>query len=250
MILESNSLTQEQIDYLFCQYKKTNSIETRNKLFDQYIKIPSIVARRFSGRGIDLDDLIQVASMSLLKAIDRFDVDRGIKFQSFVVPTIVGEIKNYFRDYNQTVKISRRSNEAIRKMKLVINELSIELGRAPTAKQIGNRMGASEETILELLDTVDNLKIASIDAFYSNENDNAEREIIGDTDKGYDLVEDRQILKRSLEVLDEKEKYVIIERFFHNRSQQSIAVKLNVSQMYVSRAEKRALKKMRKAIKE
>ena len=188
--------------------------------------------------------------MSLLKAIDRFDVERGIKFQSFVVPTIVGEIKNYFRDYNQTVKISRKSNEAIRKMKLTVNELSMELGKAPTAKQISQRMGISEETALELLETADNLKITSIDALASADGDSTERDLVIDTEKGYDMVENRQILKKSLEVLDEKEKYVIVERFFHNRSQQSIANRLNVSQMYVSRAEKRALEKMRKTLKE
>ena len=248
--MELDSLTQQQIDSLFCQYKKTNSLETRNMLFQQYNNIPPIIARRFAGRGIELDDLIQVASISLLKAIDRFDVERGIKFQSFVVPTIVGEIKNYFRDYNQAVKISRKSNEAIRKMKLAINELSIELDRAPTTKQIAERMDVSEETALELMETMDNLKIASIDAFKDGENDQAEKDLVGDMDKGYDLVENRQILKQSLKVLDEKEKYVIIERFFKNRSQQFIANKLNVSQMYVSRAEKRALRKMRDAVKD
>ena len=248
--MDCNSLTQQQIDSLFYQYKKTNSLETRNILFEHYNNIPSIIARRFAGRGIDLDDLVQVASISLLKAIDRFDVERGIKFQSFVVPTIVGEIKNYFRDYNQTVKISRKSNEAIRKLKLAINELSLQLDRAPTAKQIAEHMGVSEETALELMETMDNLKITSIDAFKDGENDQAEKDLVGDTDKGYDLVENRQILKQSLKVLDDKEKYVIIERFFNNRSQQYIANRLNVSQMYVSRAEKRALKKMRDAVKD
>ncbi len=244
----SDSLTQQQIDKLFLDYKKTRSLEVRDELFGQYKNIPSIIARRFTGRGIELDDLIQVASMSLLKAIDRFEVERGIKFQSFVVPTIVGEIKNYFRDYNQAIKISRRNNEAIRKMKLVINELSLELEKAPTTNQIAQRMGISEENALEILEAINNLNIASIDALKINGTETGEREVIGDTDKGYNLVEDREMLKQSLQVLDEKEKYVIIERFFHNRSQQSIAERLNVSQMYVSRAEKRALEKMRKAI--
>ena len=241
-------LTQQEIDTLFLKYNKSNSIEIRDRLFVHYRNIASIVARRFTGRGIELDDLTQVASMSLLKAIDRFDVERGIKFQSFVVPTIIGEIKNYFRDYNQTLKISRKNNEAIRKMKLAMNELSLELGHAPTTKQIAERVGIAEETALELLETINNLNITSIDAFQNSENESGEKDIIGDVDKGYDLVENRQILEQSLKVLDDKERYVIIERFFHSRSQQFIADKLNVSQMYVSRAEKRALEKMRKAI--
>ena len=246
--MESKSLTQKQIDSLFLEYRSNSSLSLRNKLFDHYINIPSIVARRFTGRGIELDDLVQVASMSLLKAIDRFDVDRGIKFQSFVVPTIVGEIKNYFRDYNQAIKISRRNNEAMRKMKLSINELSLELQKAPTTKQIADKMGISEENALEILETINNLNVSSFDALKNNETESTEKDMIGSTDKGYDLIEDREILKQSLAVLDEKEKYVIVERFFHNRSQQIIAKKLDVSQMYVSRAEKRALEKMRKAI--
>ncbi len=248
--MTGNSLTQQQIDTLFTSYRQTNSVEERNRLYEHYSNIPSIIARRFVGRGIELDDLVQVASMSLLKALDRFDVDRGIKFQSFVVPTIVGEIKNYFRDHHQTVKISRKNNESIRKIKLVMNELMLELGQAPTTKQIARRMNIDEETVLELLETIDHLKVASLEALKTNESEGGQQETIGDLDHGFDMVENRDILKQSLKVLDEKEKFVIIERFFHNKSQQVIADKLGVSQMYVSRAEKRALEKMRQAIKE
>lgn len=246
--MQSTSPTQKDIDLLFVKYKKSGSLDTRNQLFQHYNNIPSIIASRFTGRGIDLDDLVQVASMSMLKAIDRFDMNRGIKFQSFVVPTIVGEIKNYFRDYNQAIKISRRNTEAMRKMKLTINELSLELQKAPTTKQIAEKMKISEENALEILETINNVNVASIDALKNGENDSTQRDTIGDTDKGYELIENREILKQSLDVLDEKEKYVIVERFFHNRSQQAIAKKLEVSQMYVSRAEKRALQKMRSAI--
>ncbi len=247
--MERISLSQEQINSYFTEYQKYGSVEIRNKLYENYNNIPSIIARRFVGRGIELDDLVQVASMSLLKAIDRFDVERGIKFQSFVVPTIVGELKNYFRDYNQKVKISRRNNEAIRKMKLAVNELSLELEKAPTTAQIAAKMEVKEETVLELMEISNNLNIASIDAFSNNEDNPSAENLLGGDEKGYAMVENRELLKMSLEVLDEKERYVIVERFFHNRSQQVIAKKLDVSQMYVSRAERRALEKMRKVIK-
>ncbi len=246
--MESNSLSQEQIDSYFIEYQKSGSVEIRNKIFENYNNIPSLIARRFVGRGVELDDLVQVASMSLLKAIGRFDVRRGIKFQSFAVPTIVGEIKNYFRDHNQKVKISRRNKEDIRRMKLAVNELSLELEKAPTTKQIAEKMGLEEENVLELMEISNNLNIASIDAFTNDEDHPSADNLLGGHEKGYEMVENRELLKISLEVLDEKERYVILERFFNNRSQQSIAKKLEVSQMYVSRAEKRALEKMRKVI--
>ncbi len=245
----NNKLTTLQINNLFSQYKNNNSNDVRDKLYNHFSKIPNMIALRFSGRGIEHEDIVQVASVSLLRAIDRFDVSRGVKFQSFVVPTMVGEIKNYFRDYNQPIKISRRNSEAIIKMKQILNELTIVLEKAPTTKQLAEKMNISQENALELLETANNIKIASLDLKIDENDENDYKAKLGDYDKGFEMIEIREIIKQSLNILDEKEKYIITQRFFNNKSQQTIAHDLNVSQMYVSRAEKRALNKMREAIK-
>lgn len=245
--MNKKNLTQEQIDELFREYKISGSLETRDKLFHQFSHISAILARRFIGRGIEYEDIMQVASISLLRAIDRYDVERGIKFQSFVVPTIVGEIKNYFRDNNQSIKVSRRKSEAIKKLKLAISELTIEYERAPTTKQIAKCMDMTEENVLELLEIANNINVTSLDSTDDGE-ENAHRVKLGEYDKGFEIMENRQILIQSLKALEEREKKIIIERFFNNKSQQIIAQQLKVSQMYVSRAEKKALKKLRDEI--
>lgn len=245
---KNTQLEQNQIDKYFIEYKVSGALNIREKIFNHYSNISNIIAHRFIGRGIDFEDLLQVASVSLLRAIDRYDIDRGVKFQSFVVPTMVGEIKNYFRDFNRPIKISRSNSEMIKKMKLVINELSLELEKSPTTKQIASRMKISEERALELLEATNNIKIASLDVHNEENDENEHRVKLGDYDKGFEIVENRQLLKQSFKVLDEKEKYIIIQRFFKSKSQQVIAEQLHVSQMYVSRAEKKALSKMKKEI--
>ncbi|MCK5129777.1 MAG: sigma-70 family RNA polymerase sigma factor [Clostridiales bacterium] len=245
---KNTQLEQQKINQYFIDYKDTGSVELREKIFTHFSNISNIIAHRFIGRGIDYEDIVQVASVSLLRAIDRFDINRGIKFQSFAVPTMIGEIKNYFRDYNRPIKISRSSSEMIKKMKLAINELTLQLEKVPTTKQIADRLKISEEHTLELLEASNNIKVTSLDAQNDKHDENEHRVKLGNLDKGYEMVENRQLLTQSFKVLDEKEKYIIIQRFFKNKSQQVIAERLNVSQMYVSRAEKKALEKMRKEI--
>ena len=237
-----------EIERKLHEYCETREKALRNELHGHYCYIAEIMARRFSGRGIEYADLYQVASLALLKALERFDINRGVKLQSFAVPTIVGEIKNYFRNTSHSIKVPRRSNENIKRIKVVVNELTLKLMRSPKASEIAEAMELSEETVLELLETAQNMRPASLDA---SENDESENDItyrIGLEEKGYNHVENKEFIKTAIGTLNEKEKFIIIERFYKQKSQREVAKSIGVSQMYISRTEKKILDKMRKML--
>lgn len=235
-------------DELLIKYNETPSIELRNEIYKRYANVAQTVARKYVGRGIEYEDILQVARMSLLKSIERFDIERGVKLQSFATPTIIGEIKNYFRAYGNSVKISRRSLADITKIKLVINELSVSSSRLPTVAEIADEVDMSEEYVLEMLDVMENSNSTSLDTIYSSENAYTLGDLVGNFDKGYDSVDMKDSIKRALDVLSEKERYIIIERYYKNKSQREVADTLDVSQMYISRAERKIFEKLRHRI--
>ncbi|MBN2878549.1 MAG: sigma-70 family RNA polymerase sigma factor [Clostridia bacterium] len=227
------------------KYHKKPTVELRNEIYKRYANVAQAVARKYVGRGIEYEDILQVARMSLLKSIERFDIERGVKLQSFATPTIIGEIKNYFRAYGNSVKISRRSLGDITKIKLIANELSVDLGRQPTVAEIASRADMSEEYVLEMLDVMENSNSTSLDTVYSSENAYTLGELVGNFDKGYDSVDIKDSIKRALDVLSEKERYIIVQRYYKNKSQREVADILDVSQMYISRAERKIFEKLR-----
>lgn len=239
------SFTKEE---LLVKYSKNPTIELRNEIYKRYANVAQAVARKYVGRGIEYEDILQVARMSLLKSIERFDIERGVKLQSFATPTIIGEIKNYFRAYGNSVKISRRSLADITKIKLRINDLSLKLGRLPTVFEIARKVEMSEEYVLEMLDVMENSNSTSLDTLYSAENTYTLGDLVGNFDKGYDSVDVKDSIKRALEVLSEKERYIIVQRYYKNKSQREVADKLDVSQMYISRAERKIFEKLRHRI--
>lgn len=233
---------------LLAEYGRTRDIALRNRIHDHFNYLAVMVARRYAGRGVEFDDLCQVASLSLIKAIERFDAGRGVRFQSFAIPTIMGEIKNYFRGHSHAVRLPRRSRESLAQLHSVLNELSIELGRTPRTEELARRMGATTEFVLELIEADHNTRTASLDSLPADGEEGCASYRLGFNDRGFAQVENQQFLRGILRAMQPQERYVIIQRFYRGKSQREVAERLGVSQMSVSRIEKKALLMMRRQL--
>ena len=209
-----------------------------------------IVARRFSGRGVDYDDLYQVASLALFKAVDRYEPDKGVKFVSFVTPTMAGEVKNYFRDRSRAIRLPRKGVELAQALKLTRSSLEQELGRSPKLDELAQAMNLSEDEVVEALELSNAMSVSSLDAQIAEDEENAPlSRFLGFDDPGFASFEQSDMLQRAMCALDERQQTVIQARFFENRSQRDLAAELGVSQMTVSRIERQALEKLREQIK-
>jgi len=187
------------------------------------------------GRGVEYDDLFQVASLALVKALDRFEPGRGVKFASFATPTLVGEIKNYFRDKTRMV----------RKLEEAKAHLTAKYGRSATPEQVAEYMGLSVERVLELMEAQSAGYATSLDSYVATGEDSQLIKLVGSTDDAYEQIEDKDCLKYCFEHLNDVEKKVIEQRYGQNKSQREVAAMLGVSQMYISRIERRILLKFR-----
>lgn len=240
-----------ETDALLAQYAHTRDAGTRERIVEEYLYIAQIVARRFSGRGVDYDDLYQVASLALFKAIDRFDASKGIKFVSFVTPTMVGEVKNYFRDRSRAIRLPRRSAELSQTLKAARARLEQSLGRSPRVDELAQEMGLREDAVVELLELGNAMSVTSLDAQVTEDEDSAPlSRFLGFEDPGYSEFERSDMLGRAMQTLDERQRAVIRGRFFENLSQRDVAQRLNISQMTVSRIERQALGQLREMISE
>ncbi len=230
---------------LFERYEKTRSESLRNHILEKYLYIAEIVAKKFVGRGVEYDDLFQVASLALVKALDRFEIGRGVKFASFATPTLVGEIKNYFRDKTRMVRISRRESEMIRKLEEAKSALTAKYGRSATPEQMAEYLELSVERVLELLEAQSVGYATSLDSFVAMGEDSQLIKLVGSTDNAYEQIEDQDFLDYCMDHLSDVEKKVIEQRYGQDKSQREVAAMLGVSQMYVSRIERRILVKFR-----
>ena len=236
-------LTEQEERELFAQYKETGDIAIRNRLLEQYLYIAQIVAKKFTGRGVDYEDLLQVASVELVTAIDRFDPSRNIKFSSFATPSLIGEIKNYFRDKTRMLHISRCDSEQLLKLQDAKAALAEKNKLLPS--DIAAYMGVDESRVLELLEIQQVMAVGSLDNYTGKDEDTPIGELIGAQDEGYREVENRDFLNRAMQTLTERERLIVHERYWNMRSQKEIADMLGVSQMNISRIEKKILEKMR-----
>ena len=236
-------------DDLLLEYCRTRSDSLLDELCRQYLPLAKAIARRFSGRGVEYDDLFQVASMALLKALNRFDPDKGVQFSTYVTPTIVGEVKNYFRDKSRLISLPRRSGALLRRIDTAREKLTASLQRSPTVEELANETGETMETILEMLEMQELMTPVSLDTAPSSEDDDLSlHAILGAEEAGYQEIEQRDMLKRAMSALSENEQMIILKRFYENRSQREISQQLGVSQMTISRMEKKALEHIRKLI--
>ena len=221
----------------------------RDQLVEMHLPLVEYLARRFRNRGEPLDDLVQVATIGLIKSIDRFDLERGVEFSTYATPTIVGEIKRHFRDKGWAIRVPRRLQE----MKLSLNKATAELsqrnGRAPTVAELAQHLDLSEDEVLEGLESANAYSAISLDAPDIADDDSpAVSDSLGAHDEALEGVVYRESLKPLLERLPPREKNILMLRFFANMTQSQIAADLGISQMHVSRLLARTLAKLREGL--
>lgn len=233
---------------LFLLYSEKRDIEIRNQIFDKYKYMAEIISRKYSNRGIEYDDIYQIACMGLIFAIERFDISKGFEFTSFATPTILGEIKKYFRDKGWAIKVPRKIQEISRKVNEYSNILSNQLHRAPTIKEIAEYANSTEEEVLEAFEAGKMFNSQSLDEKFDMNSDDSDlslMDVVGAEDQYFTRIENKDFINKSMDKLNDLEKDIIMKRFYHNKTQSDIAKDLNISQMTVSRIEKKSLEKLR-----
>ena len=230
---------------LFERYQRTGDPAARAELTERFLPLARSLARRYERGGESLDDLTQVASLGLLKAIDRFDPQREVAFSSFAVPTIVGELKRYFRDYGWSVRVPRGLQELALRAQRESERFAAEHGHAPTAGQLAQRLGVDVEQILEAREAVGARRAASLDRPREDAEDD-ERPVreLGVEDPGFAAAEDAATVSRLAAVLSERDREVLRLRFEQDLTQSEIGERIGCSQMHVSRILRVALARL------
>lgn len=239
-----------ELRLLFRRYAETRDLAQRDALVAAHMGLAEHLARRLANRGEPVDDLIQVASLALLKAVERFDPARGLEFSTFATPTIVGELKRHFRDKGWAVRVPRRIQELHLRMGSVIGELTQREGRSPTVGEIAQATSASEEDVLEAIEAGHAYRLASLDAPGGNGDDNPLAARLGADDPRMVESEHRATLSPLLARLADRERLIVHLRFFEGKTQSEIAAALGLSQMHVSRLLARSLAELREAAQE
>jgi len=232
---ESEQESIREVDPRFAEYRRTGDRDLRNALVEDHVRLAEFLARRFQHRGEQLDDLRQVALVGLLKAVERFDPERGLQFSSFATPTIVGELKRHFRDKGWAVRVPRRVQELHLELDHTVASLTQELRRPPSTAEIAERAGAWEEDVIEAMEANSLYRLPSIDAARTGDDARPTDERFGAEDEEFDAVEDRVAVRDLLSVLPERERKIVYLRFFEGRTQSEIASDVGISQMHVSR---------------
>ena len=224
-------------------------MRVRDELVEMHLPLVEYLARRFRNRGEPLDDLVQVATIGLIKSVDRFDLERGVEFSTYATPTIVGEIKRHFRDKGWAIRVPRRLQELKLALTKATNDLSQTLGRSPTVAELARHLEMSDEEVLEGLESANAYSAVSLDAPDGGDEDApAVADTLGIHDEGLEGVEYRESLKPLLERLPAREKRILMLRFFGGMTQSQIAAELGISQMHVSRLLARTLAQLRRGL--
>lgn len=242
---------EEGAEFLFREFQRTGDSQIRNRLVMMHMNLVRFLAGKFANRGEPLEDLIQVGVIGLINAIDRFDSERGTKFSTYATPTIVGEIKRYFRDKAWNLKVPRRMQELNLAANKAADSLSQDLGRSPTIPEIAAVIGATEEETLEAIELGNAYDTVSLDSKVSFEGEPAPlslSDFIGDMDGKLENLERFGDLSDALNFLESREKKIIYLRFFKDLSQTEVAERLKISQMHVSRLQQKALKRLKQLL--
>lgn len=243
----TKSKKKDDVQKLFEEYAKTKDQNLRNELIEKNLYIAEILSKKFVNKGIDYDDIFQIASLGLILAVERYDPSRGFKFSSFATPTILGEIKRYFRDKGWTIKVPRRVQENVKKVKDAYHHLTQVNGEAPTVKEIAEYLGIDSDDVLLAMDAGKVYTPQSIDyEVGTDEKKTALSDLIGDDDQSFKEFEDREQLDSWMKNLSKTEKEIVRKRFFEQKTQLEIAGEMGLSQMSVSRIEKKAIKEIKK----
>lgn len=242
------SLSQADNDEIFVLYRNNPSVSNRNTIVNRFMYLAEIISKKFVNRGVDYEDIYQVACIALIKAVERFSPDKGVKFVSFATPTIIGEIKRYFRDKGSVIRIPRRIYEVYQKVNLARDTLTQELNRSPRVDEIAKYLNIDEETVLEIIESWNAYNMQSFDQNAFSDDDLELHETIGEEDHTFERIENLDFLGKSLDSFNDAEKEFIKMRYFSNKTQKEIAEKFSVSQMYISRMERKILDKFRKIL--
>ncbi len=238
---------------LFLRFARDHEAVVRDELVVAHLNLARYLAVRFANRGEQIDDLVQVATVGLIKAIDRYDPRRGVEFTTYATPTIIGEIKRYFRDKGWTVRVPRRLQELNMAVNRAMEHAAMELGRSPTVADLAHRLQVSEEEIIEAQELGQLYNLLSIDTELAGADEAKTATLLdylGREDPELALLEDKANLQQALRALDPRERVILYLRFYENMSQADVAKRFGVSQMHVSRLQQRALEKLKKELKE
>jgi RNA polymerase sigma-B factor len=236
---------------LLRRYHEQNDLEAREKLIEQYLPLVRSLARRYSYRGEQLEDLVQVGCIGLIKAIDRFDIDRGVELTTYATPNIIGEIKRHFRDKGWSVRVPRGLQELNVRLSHLVEDLTVQLERSPTIAELAKAAGVEEEEVLEALESGQAYATLSLSTGGGGSDDGSDLdplESLGEIEHEYEVSEDRAVLAPGLRALDDRERRILHLRFFEGLTQSQIAQQVGISQMHVSRLIRRALEKIRDEI--
>ena len=227
---------------LFLEYRKTKDPKLRNRIVEDHMYMVDILINKYRNKGVEYDDLYQVASLALISAVERFDPDKGFEFSSFATPTIVGDIKKHFRDKAWSMKVPRRVKELSVKLPKIKEKLTAELGRVPNVDELAEAMGSDRGEILEVIEGGRAYATMSLDQKFTDWGEDSDspafEKYTADREKGYDRLEYEEMIEKVLSELSDTNMYIFKKRFLENRSQAEIAADLGVSQMTISRAEK------------
>lgn len=247
--LEKSDITEENKKELTKVKREIKII--RDSLIEKNLYIAEILAKKYANKGIEYDDLYQIASLGLILAIDRFNFDKGFEFSSYATPTITGEIKRYFRDKGWVIRVPRRIQELSKRINNAKAELTQRLKKNPSIDEIAELLDVSSEEIIEAMDASQVYSPQSIDKNLDTSSEDREvsfADLLGEEDKNYQLVDDMSFIRGAMENFSDIERKIVIYRYFEKMTQVAIAEKLDVSQMTVSRLEKKVIKKFREEL--
>jgi RNA polymerase sigma-B factor len=235
---------------LLRRYHEDGDLAAREELIERYMALVRSLARRYSYRGEQLDDLIQIGAIGLIKAIDRFDLNRNVELTTYATPNIIGEIKRHFRDKGWSVRVPRGLQELNVQISKLIEQLTVQLSRSPTIAELAEAAGVEEEAVLEALESGRAYSSVSLSPGANSDEDGEldPLESLGAEDFEYELSEDRAVLAPGFKVLDQRERRILHLRFFSGLTQSQIAEEIGISQMHVSRLIRRSLEKIREEI--
>ena len=237
---------------LLRRYHEDGDLRAREQLIEQYMSLVRSLARRYSYRGEQLEDLVQIGAIGLIKAIDRFDLERGVELTTYATPNIIGEIKRHFRDKGWAVRVPRGLQELNVQLSRLVEQLTVQLGRSPTIPELAKAAGVEEEQVLEALESgraYTSLSL-SVGGGGGDDDDLDPLESLGTEEHQYEVSEDRAVLAPGFKALDERERTILQLRFFEGLTQSQIAQQVGISQMHVSRLIRRSLEKIRETIAE
>ena len=235
---------------IFNEYAAHPTIELRNEIVEKNLYMVDILIRKYLGKGVDYDDLYQVGAIALVNAVERFDPSKGFEFRSFATPTILGEIKKYFRDKEWSLKVPRRMKEIAGKVQEIKDALTAQNGRVPSIDEIAEMTGFTHEQIMQAMESAKAYGTYSLESAVTDDDSEAAalEKYIGFEDSGYERIELGEIINNVLAGFSDTYRYIFKQRFIEGKSQAEIAQKLGVSQMTISRSEKAIVENFRREL--